>query len=121
MLDGTRSFFMVTEAELDNVKRRLASADVHISGPLWGLARAELAAVQNLERVLLAEFGADLDGLENARVSADRRALRARVHDLSSCWNTDTELTLAFTLEPGVYATSLMRELLNEHQTRTKV
>jgi len=52
-------------------------------------------------------------GLEAAGLNADRRPLRAIARDLSWQWPDDSILELQFTLSSGVYATAMLRELLD--------
>ncbi len=110
-LDGSRSGF-VCDAPDAEIEQRLAAFDIHPSGPLYGdgplKTRGEALA---LETRVLADWPEWRVGLENARASADRRALRARIADLEWELNGDS-LRLSFELPRGSFATALVRELL---------
>jgi len=111
MLAGTHSVFEFDENE-DSIDARLASGDLHVTGPMYGHARDDLGKLRGAEQAILAPFAADLSILEDAGVKAQRRALRAIPGDLDWRWQGERCLELTFTLEPGVFATSLVRELI---------
>ncbi|BFM11094.1 tRNA pseudouridine(13) synthase TruD [Simiduia litorea] len=83
----------------------------YASGPLWGRGR-------NLATGLLGEFEADVltpwqawcDGLEHAGLSQERRALVQTPIDFAWRWEGQ-HLVLEFSLAPGQFATSLLREI----------
>jgi tRNA pseudouridine13 synthase len=113
MLDGNRSVFG-PEPIGDALQARLAAFDIHPSGPLWGegelrctdaAAACEMQALQGDTAMRLRA------GLEQARLSQERRALRMRPDALEWEWLGDDGLVLAFTLSPGCYATTVLREL----------
>jgi tRNA pseudouridine13 synthase len=112
-LEGSRSVFG-PESFSNELAARLASFDIHPSGPLWG--RGELrtqAAAAELELAVLAddEALALRAGLEAAGLSQERRALRLRPADLQWRWLEAGVLELAFSLPPGTYATVVLAEL----------
>jgi tRNA pseudouridine13 synthase len=109
-LDGSGSHFQVTTVD-DEICRRLASFDIHPSGPLWGRGepqtlgeslRQELAAVSELKDV------ADL--LAGEGLTQERRSLRCAVRELAVEADAGT-LTLSFLLGRGQFATSVLREI----------
>jgi tRNA pseudouridine13 synthase len=113
MLDGSRSVFG-PEAFSETLAARLAAFDIHPTGPLWGegelrsadAARdAELAAMQGDTATRLRA------GLERAGLAQERRALRLRPQDMAWFWLDHGSLQLRFSLPPGCYATTVMREL----------
>ena len=115
MLDGSRSVFG-PEPISDALQARLAAFDIHPSGPLWGegalrstgeAAACELQALQGETAMRLRA------GLEHARLSQERRALRLRPQDMAWRWLDDGALELRFALAPGCYATTVPRELGN--------
>lgn len=111
-LDGGRAWF-VADAGDAALPPRLQAMEVHPTGPLWG--RGELAtqgAARALERAGLEPWGEWCAGLERAGLEQDRRALRVRAADLSWTWSSASELSLAFALPPGSYATVFLRELI---------
>ena len=113
MLDGSRSVFGPEPFD-DAIAQRLASFDIHPTGPLWGRGELRSAGpVRALEQVALAdEESARLrTGLEAAGLKQERRALRLRPQDLEWHWHPDGALEVAFALPPGTYATVVLAEL----------
>ncbi|MFK7891221.1 MAG: tRNA pseudouridine(13) synthase TruD [Granulosicoccus sp.] len=114
MLDGSRSFFSPEPAMSASAdfSQRLACFDIHPSAAWWGrgesLASADCA---ELEARVLSEHAELCAGLEQAGLKQERRALRARAANLQHQWLNKTTLNLEFQLQPGVFATSLLREL----------
>jgi tRNA pseudouridine13 synthase len=129
VLDGTRSFFTI-EVPDDEIATRLAEADIHPSGPLWG--RGELpsrGAARVLEQAVADSEPALAAGLAQAGLKQERRALRVIPTDLRAEWLADGiearaagqgrpvcgfnagTLRLEFALPAGCFATSVLREL----------
>jgi tRNA pseudouridine13 synthase len=113
MLDGSRSVFgpQPSDAEL---QRRLASFDIHPTGPLWGrgAVRSEGAAADLEHTALEPEPCIALRlGLEAAGLRQERRALRLRPGGLEWQWHGADGLELRFELPPGSYATAVLAEL----------
>jgi tRNA pseudouridine13 synthase len=112
-LAGSRSVFG-PEPFTDDLARRLATFDIHPSGPLWGRGelRSRAAAADVEMRALTDEDALALrTGLESAGLEQERRALRLRPAGLSWQWQDDTSLQLSFSLPPGAYATVVLAEL----------
>ncbi len=122
MLDGSRSRFRVERVTLDDaqalaeLQARLDRFDIHPSGPLPGLGEpAPGDECLALEKDVLAREPELLAGLEDWRLKAERRALRVVPGDLQWDWETSgdaTNLVLAFSLPPGAYATTVLREVM---------
>lgn len=98
----------------DSLESRLASGEVHPTGPLWGrkgrclLPEGEAA---ELESAALDGHAEWREGLEEAGLEMDRRALRMRVAELE--WSLEGgDLVVAFFLGKGSYATVVLREIL---------
>ena len=112
MLAGSRSFFVADELN-EEIEQRLASGDVLPSGPLWG--RGQLASKQDaeiLEQSTLAGQTVYREGLEEAGLKQERRALQLIVADFQWQWlHEGKNLQLCFELPAGCYATSVLREL----------
>lgn len=113
VLDGSRSVFG-PELGNESLQARLAEFDIHPSGPLWGegelrtageAAACELGALEDDAAMRLR------NGLEQARLSQERRALRMRPATLSWEWLGNDAFELRFELAPGGYATTVLREL----------
>ncbi|HJW45170.1 MAG TPA: tRNA pseudouridine(13) synthase TruD [Lysobacter sp.] len=112
-LDGSRSVFG-PEPFNDALAQRLATFDIHPSGPLWG--RGELRSrgqVAEIELHALAgdEAAALREGLDAAGLAQERRALRLHPKQLVWQWLDADALQLSFELPPGTYATVVLAEL----------
>jgi len=109
-LDGSGSIFRA-EAVDETLERRARELDIHPTATLWGL-RSEISGgvIETLERKAT-DAHTDLRiGLERLAVKASQRPLRLRIIDLS--WEfADDALWLEFTLPPGAFATSVLREV----------
>jgi tRNA pseudouridine13 synthase len=102
------------DAEDASLAERVQRLDVHPTGPLCGRSSRALAAGADsalIERPVLAEWQAWIDGLERFGLDADRRALRLAVDALDWSWQEEA-LTVSFELTAGAYATSVLRELV---------
>jgi tRNA pseudouridine13 synthase len=112
MLDGSNSVFNLPQPDADMLAR-LASMDVHATGPLWGsgetIATGEALA---LEEEVLADCHSWCQGLEAAGLKRARRALRVPAAELVAAFEKGQCLTLSFALPAGAYATMVVRELL---------
>ena len=109
-LDGSGSVFRA-EAIDASIERRAAELDIHPTAPLWGLRSEISAAVTGTHERESNDVHHELrTGLERLGVKASSRALRLRVADLS--WEIeDAAVWLEFTLPPGAFATSVLREI----------
>lgn len=111
MLEGSQSVFG-PEAADEALADRARRLDIHATGPLWG--RGELrctGACRDLELAVLEAFPDLRQGLEEAGLKQERRALRVRVAALDWDWPAADQLVLRFELPPGAYATGLLAEL----------
>ena len=109
-LDGSGSVFAVSDVD-DELRRRANTLDIHPSATLWGCgAPFSTATAARLETEVVANFRALAEGLQDAGVGADSRALRLRVQDLA--WEIDGDrLWLEFFLRRGGFATAVIREI----------
>lgn len=110
-LDGSRATFPCAMPD-DNLARRCEDFDIHPSGPLPGrggpLPGREAAAV---EEDALHPHVELIEKLAAAGLNAERRSLRVRPAGLD--WTFEgADLALTFSLPPGAYATSVLRELV---------
>jgi tRNA pseudouridine13 synthase len=111
MLDGSRSTFRCRLPDAD-LERRCVAFDLHPTGPLAGRGGTHPDGVAAaLEAEALEPFGDLVDGLVGVGAEAGRRSLRVHPAGLEWRFNGST-LLLEFTLPPGAYATSLLREVL---------
>lgn len=110
MLAGSKSYFVAEQWD-DILIERLAKKDIQLSAPLWGrglpLAQAEAA---ECEAQALEALTIDKDGLEQAGLNQERRALLLEPQHLQYEVDEDT-IVLKFALPSGSYATSVLREL----------
>jgi len=110
-LAGSRSWFG-PEPFSDVLAERLARADIHPSGPLWGQGEPPTQGeAGDLEREIGAANGDLVAGLASARMDQERRPLRLMPKDLKWRWLDDAALELSFELPAGAYATVVVREL----------
>lgn len=111
MLNGTKSIFPCEMPDAD-IEDRCQRHDIHPTGPMPGENGTQPTGdVASLEQTVLRRWPDLTDVLVSARVQAGRRALR--LYPASLEWGfEDTVLKLAFTLPPGAYATTVLRELL---------
>ncbi|MDE2155415.1 MAG: tRNA pseudouridine(13) synthase TruD [Xanthomonadaceae bacterium] len=111
-LAGSRSWFG-PEPFTEVLAGRLARADIHPSGPLWGQGEPPSQAQAGaLERAAAAACQDLVDGLVAARMDQERRPLRLIPQDLTWRWLDDDALELVFELPAGAYATVVVRELV---------
>lgn len=109
-LSGTKSCFY--EVLDDVINKRVNECDLHPTGPMWG--QGELmsqGAVRSNELAVAEQQSLLCQGLEKQGLKQERRSLRMMVDGLSHEWLDDDALVLSFSLPPGCYATSVLREL----------
>ncbi|GIU33768.1 tRNA pseudouridine(13) synthase TruD [Shewanella schlegeliana] len=110
LLAGSKSYF-VAENWDETLLERLAKKDIQLSAPLWGrgtpLAQGDAATC---EAEALASLMVDREGLEQAGLNQERRALLLEPQHLQYQVDEGT-ITLKFALPSGSYATSVLREL----------
>lgn len=110
-LQGSHSFFIADTPDAA-LMSRVASQDVHPTGPLHGRGDSPVRDDSlALERKVLSAYADWCEGLEQAGLEQDRRALRLVVPDLAWQWGGAEELVLTFSLPAGAYATSVLREV----------
>lgn len=110
-LAGSRSWFG-PEPFGDVLAERLAKADIHPSGPLWGRGEPPSTGEAGaLEREIGVFYSDLVEGLVAARMDQERRSLRLMPQELKWRWLDDTALELVFELPAGAYATVVAREL----------
>lgn len=111
MLDGSHAIFGPLPFD-ETLASRLAAHDIHPTGPLWGrgVLRSE-DAVRAVEAAVAVAEPELADGLARAGLEQERRALRLGVVDLQWEWEDAATLLLAFGLESGAYATTVLGEL----------
>ena len=111
-LAGTRASFFVAELVDKILQERLASHDVHPTGPLYGkgntIAMTECLA---LEQEIASDWRDWLEGMEKVGLKQERRALRLIPAQFNWQFIDADKLELDFFLPAGSYATAVLREL----------
>lgn len=111
MLNGSRSCFTVETVD-EEIRNRVNEFDINPTAPLCGRGDTMVAAkAAEIEKAILSDWQGWVTGLEKARMTVARRAMRVSVIDLSWSWLEDDQLQLKFSLPPGSYATAVLREL----------
>lgn len=113
MFADSKAFFQ--GAVLDElINQRLSLGEIHPTGPLWGIGKqtADTEALA-LESAVLAQYPELCQGLEQEKLELARRALRVNVLDLEWQWLAADNLALSFSLPPGCFATSVLREIIS--------
>ena len=88
------------------------------SGPLWGRGRNPAEPeIADLEQQILVNWTSWLEALEFSGLNQERRRLVMKPGEVF-CQFSGSNLILAFDLQSGQYATSLLRELLSLMHTR---
>ncbi|MBB72513.1 MAG: tRNA pseudouridine(13) synthase TruD [Legionellales bacterium] len=111
MLVGSNSTF-ICETIDDAINQRIEAFDISPTGPLFGEGKSSVTNdALALENAVLADYEPFTAGLINAGLEQDRRSLRFRPSNLA--WSYEgKDLLLSFTLPKGVYATSMLREVI---------
>lgn len=96
-----------------NSWQRLLAGDPlpYPSGPLWGRGKnSSDSEVAELEAEVLSEFDIWCERLEHCGLDQERKSLVLKPAEFS--WQRhENHLTLYFDLEPGLFATSILREI----------
>ena len=111
-VDGRGSVFAVPAPDAE-LERRCAGLDLHPTAPLWGDGEPlSTGEVRSFEEGIASCFPEALAVIRQARMNAERRALRMRVRDLTHEYEQDV-LRLGFALPAGSFATAVLRELID--------
>ncbi len=109
MINGTSN--LSAETDRQKITEQLASLLLHPTAPLYGRGRALVDADSlALEADILAADIGWCEGLERAGLSRERRSVRLNLPDLKWQWPDESTLELSFSLPPGTFATSVLRE-----------
>ena len=96
----------------DGTWNRCLHGETEPTGPLWGRGRPAVnEALAALELRLLDDERELLDGLEHAGLQQQRRPLVLKPRAFEWCQEAADVLYLRFSLPPGGYASSVLREL----------
>lgn len=114
MLDGSHSGF-AADPDDSSLLPRLASMDVHVSGPMPGLGNGFVSDdAAALEAAAASPFAAVVERLCQRKVAGERRALRVRVTDCSVSAIDERVVRLAFQLPPGSFATTFVDQFFTQ-------
>ena len=112
MFDNSHSFFKAETLD-ESILQRVAQLDAHPTAVLWGTGDSLTSAqVALLEQQVIMQFDDIAKGLCAFGVEQDRRALRSHIQELQWQFIDSSTLELSFTLNPGCYATALLREIV---------
>lgn len=115
MLAGTNSFFCADNID-DEITTRLNVRDISLSAPLWGKgANKSSGAALSFETSISEQYQDVCNTLESLNLKQERRAIVLLPTDLSWQWEGN-DLFINFSLPPGCFATSVLRELGNFSQ-----
>ena len=112
-LNGRGSVFPV-EAVDDTLRERAERLDIHPTGPLWGADEPMTAGrICGLEECVAAELEEPCALVIAAGMRQERRSLRLAVRELD--WTREgPDVVLRFRLTKGSFATTVLRELIEE-------
>ncbi|HSE12418.1 MAG TPA: tRNA pseudouridine(13) synthase TruD [Rudaea sp.] len=111
MLAGSHSIFG-PEPHTAELAERMNRGDIDPTGPLWGAGELRSAgAVAAIERDIAGRDPDLVRGLEASGLRQERRTLVLRPRDLVVVWPSESALELRFSLNKGLYATVLIREI----------
>ncbi|MFO6422776.1 tRNA pseudouridine(13) synthase TruD [Motilimonas sp. KMU-193] len=119
-LVGSRSFFTTEEAD-PSLSQRLAEHNIQLTGPLWG--KGELAsnlAAKEFELGVLENEIELKQGLEANGLRQERRALFL-LPDQLQVEVDGNDAVISFYLSSGCYATSVIRELIEEQESHANI
>ncbi|MDH5751218.1 MAG: tRNA pseudouridine(13) synthase TruD [Deltaproteobacteria bacterium] len=120
VLHRNGAFFPVSPEELDECRARAASGEISPSGPLFGYKTPLAGGIAgDMETQVLQQEGLSVDdfrfGGKRHAAKGERRALRAFARDIRHQWLPEGDkflLMMEFTLAKGVFATSMLREIM---------
>lgn len=114
-LTGRGSWFVATTDELDDVRLRLQQGELRLTAPLAGKGHAgPQADALSFEQQILDQQPELCELLIKEKVEAARRAMLVVPKELRWQWLDSTTLKLDFWLPAGSFATSVVRELLQQ-------
>ncbi len=114
-LTGRGSWFVATEEELDDVRQRVAQGELRLTAPLAGKGNAgPQGEAFSFEQQILDQHPQLCALLVKEKTEAARRAMLVVPKALQWQWLDTTTLKLDFWLPAGSFATSIVRELLQQ-------
>ncbi|MEO2151047.1 MAG: tRNA pseudouridine(13) synthase TruD, partial [Thermococcus sp.] len=112
--------YRVTETNLNFVREKVEKGQAMVSGPLFGFAMRKARGLPGeLEREILEEEGIALDAFKRLpkpmAEPGGRRELLIRPIGMTYGYFPGTGMCFRFFLPKGVYATSVLREIMKDH------
>ncbi len=120
-LTGRGSWFVALADELPELQSRVDSHELSITAPLPG--EGELGSQEEaklFEQNCLSDYISLIELVKREKVANARRAIMVIPQNLSWTWLDDNTLEVAFSLSAGSFATSVVRELINQDNTDAK-
>lgn len=114
-LTGRGSWFVAKQDEFTALQPRVDSHELSITAPLPG--DGELGTEDDakaFEQHCLADYAAFMALMQREKVSNTRRAIKVIPQNMAWQWQDQQTLIIEFTLPAGSFATSLVRELINQ-------
>ncbi|WGZ54893.1 tRNA pseudouridine(13) synthase TruD [Providencia alcalifaciens] len=115
-LTGRGCWFVATAEELDSLQARLQSSELSVTAPLPGdgdLGTQEDALAFEIH-CLEQDYQPFMALMKNERVSPARRAVLVKPQNLQWQWLDSSTVKLDFFLNSGSFATSVVREIINQ-------
>ena len=116
-LTGSNSYFIVGEDEsMETLNTRLAARDIAITAPLVGSGKLNTKSTAlSLEQETLAQHSDIVTALSSIGLKQERRPIILYPRDIR--WDLSSEfLSLSFSLPSGCFATSVLREIINDNK-----
>ena len=114
MLNGSKSFFVPNATDLVDVPSRMQCFDIHPTGLMFGKGDLHVTEkVGELEQGIIEQESLFAKGLMGRNLPMERRALRVKLHDFTY-QVTPESIHLSFMLPAGSYATSVVREIIDD-------
>ncbi len=129
MLAGTQSVFHLDQID-DSIALRFDQKDVDITATMWGSGELMTTAEpETLEQAVAARYNEFSQGLPKFGLKQERRRIRLIVaqasievlSDNESVNNSLPAVKVCFTLPPGSYATTVLRELIKYQDCTQRV
>ena len=113
MLNGTHSIFASDEPDMPS---RMATADVHATGPMYGKAGALSVSdqVAAIEQSIIEHYPVLTEGMIAQGLKSERRSLRLLAENLQvKHLPNERALVFDFALPSGAFATAVLAELVD--------
>lgn len=121
-LAGRGSWFVAKAEELSDLQQRLDAGELMVTAPLPGDGESGTAGeALEFEQRYLAQQPELLSLLKRERVDPARRALLLQPQNLQWNWWDDVTVELRFWLPAGSFATSVVREIMQQDHSDAEI